>query len=280
MMATKTKVTKTAATKPVAAKSAAEPKAKAKAKVEPMGSETELCALFISEFNTLKGWTCYPEAAGFDILCVHEDGRQIGVEAKLTLNAKVAEQILPTDRDDLWGAPGPDHRIVIVSKITEASAGIARMLDLLGVKVLCPRVKKTAKGQSYTFDSFNDLREARTRKTQLNRICLQDWNPARRCRVPVIAEDAPAGVPCPVRLTPWKESAIKVIALMRKQGFITVKQISSHGISPTLWVRGRGRRSAWLAKGEVSGQWVETKHLPDFTAQHPALYEIETAKAA
>ncbi|MBA4913889.1 hypothetical protein H2N59_12065 [Pseudomonas aeruginosa] len=46
-------------------------------------SEAELCAAFIDEFNRVPGWTCYPETAGFDILVVHEDGRQIGVEAKL-----------------------------------------------------------------------------------------------------------------------------------------------------------------------------------------------------
>lgn len=107
-----------------------------KTKPEPISKESELCDVFIREFNNVEGWTCYPEAAGFDVLVVHDDGRQIGVEAKLTLNAKVADQILPNYGDDFYGRPGPDHRVVIVARITEASAGIAKMLHRLGVKVL------------------------------------------------------------------------------------------------------------------------------------------------
>lgn len=101
-------------------------------------SEAELCAAFIDEFNRVPGWTCYPETAGFDILVVHEDGRQIGVEAKLQLNAKVADQILPQYWQDRYGAPGPDHRMVIVGRITEASQGIARLLEMCGIAVLAP----------------------------------------------------------------------------------------------------------------------------------------------
>lgn len=246
--------------------------------VEPIKTEAELCALFIAEFNALAGWICYPEAAGFDILAVHEDGRQIGVQAKLQLNAKVAEQILPTDRDDYYGEAGPDHRIVIVSKITDASAGIARMLDMLGVKVLCPRAGKTTNGSAYTFESFKDLRGARTKKSTLNQPSLFDWNPSKRCVVPSIVEDTPAGVPSPIRLTPWKESAIKVIAKLRKQGFITTKEIAAHGISTTRWTRPRGRKQAWLKKGSVRGQWVATPHLPALDQQHPALFAREIGK--
>jgi len=49
--------------------------------------------------NKLNGWTCYPEAAEFDILAVHDYGRQISVEVKLKLYAKVVEQILPQEQD-------------------------------------------------------------------------------------------------------------------------------------------------------------------------------------
>nr|WP_139181169.1 hypothetical protein [Pseudomonas aeruginosa] len=65
-------------------------------------SEAELCAAFIDEFNRVPGWTCYPETAGFDILVVHAEGRQIGVEAKLQLNAKVAAQRDPATMLDLF----------------------------------------------------------------------------------------------------------------------------------------------------------------------------------
>ncbi|WP_249352753.1 hypothetical protein [Pseudomonas asiatica] len=105
-----------------------------RAKPPSISKESTLCEVFIKEFNQIKGWTCYPEAAGFDVLVVNDDGRQIGVQAKLSLNAKVAEQILPNQGDDFWESPGPDHRMVIVSKITDASAGIAKMLRRLESK--------------------------------------------------------------------------------------------------------------------------------------------------
>lgn len=59
-----------------------------KERLAPIGKESELCDLYIRDFNNVSGWTCYPETAGFDILVVHQDGRQIGVEAKLSLNRK------------------------------------------------------------------------------------------------------------------------------------------------------------------------------------------------
>ena len=50
--------------------------------------ESDLCAAFLASLP--EGWTAYPETAGFDILLGREvDGFQIGIQAKLRLNAKV-----------------------------------------------------------------------------------------------------------------------------------------------------------------------------------------------
>lgn len=236
--------------------------------------EADLCDLFISEFSRLDGWTCYPEAGGFDVLVVHDDGRQIGVEAKLSLNAKVAEQILPHSKDDFFGKPGPDHRMVIVSRITDASAGIARMLEMLGVKVLVPRLSTMRQGDPYTFDILHHLLEAQRRTASYGAQYLFDWNPAQRCHVPSVLQDLPAGVPAPVMITPWKEAALRVVALMRHQGFITSKQIAAHGIGASVWIQSQGSEPAWLAKGAMRGRWIETKHMPPFDKQHPQLYEL------
>lgn len=236
----------------------------------PIGKESVLCDLFIQEFNKIPGWTCYPEAAGFDVLVVNDDGRQIGVEAKLTLNAKVADQILPNHGEDFYGSPGPDHRLVIVSKITDANAGIAKMLRRLGVKVLCPNESWTARGYEHTFSLEHRLLYAEG--WNVSDEHMFDWSPAERCRVPAIVTTLPAGVPAPVRLTPWKESALKVVALMRKQGFITAKQIAAHGIGVTAWTQPSGSKPAWLGKSAVRGQWLETKHMPPFDNQHPDMY--------
>lgn len=246
-----------------------------KAKPEPITKESELCEVFMREFNQIDGWTCYPEAAGFDVLVVHDDGRQIGVEAKLTLNAKVADQILPNHGDDFFGRAGPDHRIVIVSKITEASAGIAKMLHRLGVKVLIPRDAWERTGYVRRFDLEDSLLTLEDRDVFFGRELLFDWSPAQRCQVPAVVSDLPAGVPSPIRLTPWKEAAIKVVALMRSQGFITVKQIAAHGMGANKWTQSGDEKSAWLAKGSTRGQWLETEHMPAFDKQHPDLYAIE-----
>jgi hypothetical protein len=239
-----------------------------KEKLASIGKECELCDLFIRDFNKVPGWTCYPETAGFDVLLVHQDGRQIGVEAKLSLNAKVANQILPSFNDDLYGRPGPDHRMVIVSKITDASEGIEKILNRLGVAVLTPRQRWGREGYEYYFrvDTFADETRCLER--------LFDWSPSERCYVPPVVSDLPAGVPSPIRLTPWKEAAVKLVALMRMQGFITVKQIAQHGMGVPKWTQRIGSSPAWLAKGALRGQWVETEHMPPFDRQHPELYSL------
>lgn len=237
------------------------------------GSEAELCAAFIEQFNALEGWTCYPETAGFDILVVHEDGRQIGVEAKLKLNAKVVDQILP----DAWavraGAPGPDHRLVLVGDITDASLGIKRLLEACGVAVIYPRMSSMPKpGTRFEYDYLPDfqLRYWMTRGDgRWGEPHLCDWNPPERCKVPCVVPDVPAGVPAPLRFTPWKESALKVLIQLREQGYITAKQITAHGISPSVWIQGP---TAWLAKNGTLGQWVATDRLPAFDKQHPEAY--------
>lgn len=240
------------------------------AKPEIFKTESDLCALFIREFSTLDCWTCYPEAGGFDVLVVHEDGRQIGVEAKLVLNAKVADQILPARGGDYHQAPGPDYRLVIVSKISDSNAGIAKMLEMMGVLVLCPYTHSTP--ADYTFGLEHVLLEAKGHVASYTSKYLFDWNPAERCQVPLVVGDLPAGVPAPRRLTPWKESALRVVALMRRQGTITSKQIADHGIGTGYWTQPYGERKAWLAKGPVRGQWVETEHMPPFDKQHPEAY--------
>ncbi len=249
-----------------------------------IGSEADLCKVFIDSFNKQPGWTCYPETAGFDILVVHEDGLQIGVEAKLALNSKVAEQIVPDDYFDRYGKEGPDYRMVIVPSITEANAGIARMLKLLGVSVLKVRISdRMVKNATFTppaegeggigkwteavwEDVYSfDIDEWLTNYTYRN--ANFDWNPITRCEVPCVVPDVPAGVPAPVRLTPWKERALKVIWKMRDQGFITSKQIGEYGLSTSSWTQ-----NGWLDKGAERGQWVESPRMPAFDKQHPDAY--------
>jgi hypothetical protein len=249
---------------------AANTKAKRSSTAAFFKSEADLCALFIREFNAVSGWTCYPEAAGFDVLVVHDDGCQIGVEAKLVLNAKVADQILPSLEDDFKSKPGPDYRMVIVGKITEANAGIAKLLGRQGVPVLHPI---STDGITFSFRIDRHGIE-RAPIPLFNEQYLFDWNPPLRCQVPMVVSDLPAGVAAPIQLTPWKEAALKVIALMRKQGFIMSKQIAEQGIGTGYWTQPKFGKQAWLAKGTVQGSWLETEHMPPFDKQHPEAYSL------
>lgn len=254
---------------------------------ELIPSERELCALFIREFNEQQGWTCYPETAGFDIVVAHEDGRQIGVEAKLQLNAKVADQIMPHER---WGGlrdEGPDHRLVIVRSITEANAGIAKLLGHLGVMVWAPEASEQIKrGAGFEYETVArfDVRQRLWQGEEAAKppthpefghhwLAWFDWNPTKRLSLPELPPDVPAGVPSPVQMTPWKQAAIRVLARLRVQGSVTAKEIAAEGCSPSMWTQ------RWLDRGAARGQWVETDRMPRLDEQHPELYALALDRA-
>ncbi|HFF2263596.1 TPA: hypothetical protein ACP3ZG_001748 [Pseudomonas aeruginosa] len=159
--------------------------------------------------------------------------------------------------------------------VAETFKGDPRMLNMLGVRVIAPRLSRmSSQGEEYTFDEFHNVLEARGSTASYGYEYMFDWNPAERCRLPPVLQDLPAGVPSPVKISPWKESAIKVVALMRRQGFVTAKQITSHGMGMTAWTQPKGMKQAWLRKGAARGQWVETEHMPPFDIQHPELYQM------
>lgn len=64
----------------------------------PWSRETDLVADFAA-FAQRSGWVAYPETGEWDLLIVRpEDGFQIGIEAKLSLNAIVLAQVLERSR--------------------------------------------------------------------------------------------------------------------------------------------------------------------------------------
>lgn len=234
--------------------------------------------------GAIGGWTVYPETAGFDILCVYDrTGHQLGVEAKLRLNAKVADQILPEGHSYAWrDLPGPDFRAVIVPCITEASAGIAKMLGILGVQVWSPStagIRKTT-----------DFISALSRHSYLNQhgelvggpdrryydaddgplmewdAAWHDWNPTQRCELPEIVPQVRAGVPAPTQLTPWKIGALKVLAHLQIDGYVTAKTVRNCGVDPRRFCASDG----WLTS-LGGGKWERGK-MPAFDQQHPEAY--------
>lgn len=246
-------------------------------------TEAALCDCFIRSMQAVGGWTVYPETAGFDILCVYDKtGHQLGIEAKLQLNAKVADQILP-DHYMGYGAEGrqgPDFRAVIVPCITEASAGIAKMLGVLGVLVWSP---ENNYGRGWHFKrsigwSYVDRTDRRSHDTSDGPLyewdmAWHDWNPSRRCALPEIVPHVRAGVPAPLRLTPWKIGALRVLADLELDGFVTAKSVRDCGVDARRFCASDG----WL-EPLGGGKWGRGR-VPSFDQQHPEAYAEILAEA-
>lgn len=229
-------------------------------------SEAELCADFISHIreryrnNSYSGsWVCYPETAGWDILLVRkEDGVQIGIEAKLSLNEKVVSQAL--DGLSAWeqGRTGPDFRAILVPKTRENSV-FPFFCDLLGVKII-PWVEKAnlslpgrfAKWQGSGHDHW------------WGDATWTPWLPDHRHKLPDYVPDVAAGTAAPIQLSHWKITAIKIQCILeerpvRRADFMALK------ISMSRWTQ------FWLKKTPLG--WVRGEAMPDFGAQHPTIYE-------
>lgn len=252
-------------------------------------TEAALCDCFLESLRAIGGWTAYPETAGFDILAVYDKtGHQLGIEAKLALNAKVADQILPdhymgyTD-----GVAGPDFRAVIVPCVTDASAGIEKMLGVLGVQVWTPSkdFRYVAGSAHTTYDFYRSLgpHTHTGAKGQIVRVdrrlhdvedgpihewdmAWHDWNPPQRCALPEIVPMVRAGVPAPLQLTPWKIGALRVLAELELDGFVTAKSVRDCGVDARRFCASDG----WLEQ-LGSGRWGRGK-IPAFDQQHPEAY--------
>lgn len=260
-------------------------------------SEADLCDLFIKDLNEIGGWTIYPETAGFDILAVWDaTGHQLGVEAKLQLNAKVADQILPSDymgwegggKYPPMGVAGPDFRAVIVPVLTEASEGLAKMLRILGVSVWAPSADRHRSGHLLSFMNPMtqgtraphrhrhydiDSQEGEGHRLSAWDMAWFDWNPPERCKLPEMVPSVRAGVPAPTKLTPWKCCALKVMADLEIDGFVTAQSVRAHGIDARRFCASDG----WL-EALGNGRWGKGR-IPAFDQQHPKEYAEILAKA-
>lgn len=216
--------------------------------------ESDLCMAFISALP--EEWTAYPETGGFDILLVRAvDGFQIGVEAKLKLNAKVILQAAENCRRHYVDMPGPDCRAVLVPEAHNSElAGLCRMLCVTVVTYRPPErgVLKSAiwpnlprLKDDYWNDSWCEL-------VPEKRLELPDWVP-----------DVRAGESAPIALTDWKIRAIKIVITLAKRGFVSRNDFSFFKISMSRWTQG-----GWLIQ-DGRGGWIAGQYMPDFRAQHP-----------
>lgn len=216
--------------------------------------ETDLCAAFIAAIP--QGWTAYPETGGFDILLVRKsDGAQIGVEAKLRLNAKVVLQAAEESNPYAATYPGPDFRAVLVPD--GGGFELALVCHRLGITVLKMRHGEET---SYHRAKFHpDLPSG----TGWNDDSWHECCPAKRLAVPDWVPDVAAGASAPLALTAWKIGAIKLVITLAKRGYLTRQDFVHFKVSMSRWTQGR-----WLKK-DGKGGWIAGDYLPDFRAQHP-----------
>ncbi len=242
-------------------------------------TEEMLCKLFVQDMEKL-GWTVYPESGGFDLLLVWEPtGHQLGVEAKLSLNAKVVDQIIPDDFSSfVTRAPaGPDFRAVIVPSLTDASQGLAKALRVLGIQVW--DVQESGGKLSFHPSVCRYTQRAQWEQADMPSYWdayWHDFNPLERCPLPQFKPTVRAGVPAPILLSPWKVGALKVMADLQLDGFVTAHSVRQHGIDPRRFCSSDG----WL-RPLGNGKWGAGT-APRFDLQHPQEFAavLELARQA
>lgn len=243
---------------------------------KPFDTEEQLCSAFLE--TVPDGWTAYPEAAGFDIVLRHDaTGVQIGVEAKLRLNAKVICQAIAGDGSTYIEA-GPDFRAVLVPA---ADGDIRQIASRLGLTVLT-----VDRAQSSVHYSMVNQRKGShwlskpklpvfadydpSRPGWMTRDEWHDFAPISRLSLPEYVPDVKAGCSAPLKLTDWKIQAMKVCILVERVGSIHRRDFKKLRISPTMWTQNSG----WLATSPVRGWWIKGRNFPadSYRHQHPTVY--------
>ena len=227
-------------------------------------SEAAMCAGFISMLP--PEWVAYPETGGFDIVLARkEDGFQIGIEAKLSLNAKVITQIT----ESYWDAcrEGPDCRAVLVPEGTTGSFGF--ICSLLGITVLTIH---PGRGPDHcrSRPAFSPQLPSHDRVYRFSPDCWHEWAPAKRVSLPEYVPDVGAGHAAPVRLTAWKVKAIRVQVLLERRGYVTRADFKHLQLDHRRWIT---PGIDWLVPGAMRGTYKAGPFLPDLRTQHPRNFE-------
>lgn len=228
-------------------------------------TEADLCDAYIA-FMSKHGWICYPETAGFDILCVRpKEGWQLGVHAKLKLNADVVGQIFPSGREYQYSRDeGPHFRAILVR---DPQGGFVNLLNAVGIMVTWPE-----------HDSYGYRGAGRTwrfkHEAERYELAWYDWNPLAPCRLPEMVPTVRAGVPAPIQLTPWKIGALKVLAYLEVHGSIDRRTVANFGVDPRRFCASDG----YLRKADQPGHWQLRDRIPPFAKQHPTEYAKLLAK--
>jgi hypothetical protein len=231
-------------------------------------TEVDLCARFLSAVG--PNWTAYAETAGWDILLSRKaDGFQIGIEAKLKLNAEVVSQAIED-----WGSwsadhAGPDCRAVLVPH--GESGHFHRICAYIGVVIISVFPDHSANGGRYGYVFSPTLPGDRG---SYDTEKWHEWAPSKRHQLPEYVPDVAAGSSSPIQLTKWKVAAIKIAIMLEHRGFVTRSDFKALHIDHRRWV---AAESDWLRV--VDGRFVRGPRIPDFRGQHPIVYEQIAADA-
>ena len=235
-------------------------------------TEAEMCAHFM-EYAGIVGWACYPETAGWDVLCVRRDGYQLGVQAKLRANVQVLQQAVARET---W-TDGPDFRAVLVPRWERRAESLRDFSPYIGVTVITARGpgKLTARGEvRHGYGPLTCFEPALPDESQT--WWRQQWFealPSRRHRLPEYIPDVKAGAPSPTQLTAWKISAIKIAILLERYGAVTRADFKALGIDHRRWVAAGS--ASWLQPDRARGGFVLPPNsglVDGFKREHPRNY--------
>lgn len=224
-------------------------------------------------------WTIYHETGGYDLVLVEDQtGVQVAIEAKLALNLKVINQVLPNryDRD------GADYRAVLIPQ-----GGFQRELGAIcgqiGINVLT--VYDIKGGNNWLGDrgrehkpEWNVGEQLPDERSEYD-FSMKDWHPwfpIQRIQLPDYVPDVVGGKAAPVALTDWKIRAIKLLIVLDRRGYVTRGDMKALAISPTRWtVASYG----YLLPDKALGGYVACENTPDLRRQHPVNYSQIEADA-
>ncbi len=204
-----------------------------------------------------RDWTVYPETADWDLLLVHRDGYQLGIEAKLKLNPKVVAQALNGQHNVWGGADGPDYRAVLVPNdgLQQHMRGIC---DAIGLGVI------TIRPNAHQGSQWLNLPDEKDHHSR----AWSNWCPSVRCKLPDYVPDVQAGIAAPIQLTDWKVKAIRLMLVLERRGYVTRADMKAIGISPTRWT---DAFYGYLDRTE-DRRFVRNERTPDLQAQHPEVW--------
>jgi hypothetical protein len=223
-------------------------------KIPQFSKETDLCAAFLAAVP--ETWQAYAETGGHDILLSRKsDGCQIGIQAKLKLNATVLIQAA----EDSWPCrDGPDYRAVLVPG--DVNTELAGLAPHCALTVITMNIKQPYGIQA----AFRP--ELPTQKQEWYRESWFELLPVRRHKLPEYVPDVMAGASAPIQLTEWKIAALKLCILIEATGFITRDDFKRFRIDIRRWISGR-----WIVATPAG--YVKGPGFPDLKRQHPRVFE-------